>query len=134
MQGDTERAVLRAVLFADLHQYGRLVATNAAETVDFVTRSLELFRRQCDEFGGEFIKTTGDGALLLFDSASVAIDYAMTLQARIGTGNERPLGGLCRIGLHMGEVLRRGTDVFGHAVNLAARVEAEALPGGVCVT
>ena len=135
MQADTERALLRAVLVADLHEYSRLVATNEADTVEFVTRSLELFRRQCEEFGGEFVKTTGDGALLLFDSASVAIEYAMALQAGIrGTGNGIPPIGLFRIGLHMGEVLRRGTDVFGHVVNLAARVEAEAQPGGVCVT
>ena len=135
MQSDSERATLKAILFADLQQYARLTAANELETLDFVTRCFSTFQVHCAAFGGEFVKTTGDGVLILFDSASSAVDYAMSIQAELGKELEaRPDYGKFRIGLHMGEVRRRGQDVFGHAVNMASRVEAKAPPGGVCVT
>ncbi len=111
------------------------MAANEAATIDHVERYFELFRQHCATYGGEFIKTTGDGVLLLFESASAAIDYAMTLQERIrAMPQEPPFVARFRIGVHMGEVRRRGDDVYGHAVNLAARLEEKAKPGGVCVT
>lgn len=135
MQNNAERATLRSILFADLAQYSRLTAANELRTVDFVSQCFELFQAHCDEFGGEFIKTTGDGVLILFDGVSSAIDYAVFMQERLdrlSSGESIP--SRFRIGLHVGEVLRRGGDAFGHAINVAARVQGLAEPGGVCVT
>ena len=135
MQTSPKRATLRSILFADLAQYGRLTASNEIETLEFVSRCFELFRIHCPEFGGEFIKNTGDGVLILFDGASSAIEYAMSMQARFAAlKDEGPVSSQFRIALHMGEVHRRDGDAFGHAVNVAARVQAHADPGGVCVT
>lgn len=135
MASKPERATLKAVLFADLAQYTRLVARNEPDTLTFVDRCFDLFRQHCEDFDGDFVKTTGDGVLILFDSASSAVDYAMTIQAKLhALAEDRGKVAHFRIGLHMGEVRRRAGDVYGHAVNLAARVEQQAQAGGVCVT
>ena len=135
MQASSERATLRSILFADLAQYGRLTASNEIETLEFVARCFDLFRIHCPKFGGEFVKNTGDGVLVLFEGVSGAIEYAMFMQASFAAlKDEGPVSSRFRIGLHMGEVHRRDGDAFGHAVNVAARVQAYAKPGGVCVT
>src|SRR5207248_5066683 len=95
----------------------------------------DIFRSHCLPYRAEFIKTTGDGVLILFDSAAGAVEYAMAIQERLCSLTDPQKGmGRFRIGLHLGEVHRRGGDAFGHAVNIAARVQTQALPGGVCVT
>ncbi len=129
-----ERTKLRAILFADLQQFSRLTAADELTTIDFVTRCFALFQDLCPEYGGVFVKNTGDGVLILFDSALSAVDYAMTIQERMREAGAGTVSGRFRIGLHMGEVRLRGGDVFGHAVNLAARIESQAEAGGVCVT
>jgi class 3 adenylate cyclase/DNA-binding SARP family transcriptional activator len=129
-----ERTKLRAILFADLQQFSRLTAADELTTIDFVTRCFALFQELCPEYGGVFVKNTGDGVLILFDSALSAVEYAMTMQVRMAEAGAGTVSGRFRIGLHMGEVRLRGGDVFGHAVNLAARIESQAEPGGVCVT
>jgi class 3 adenylate cyclase/tetratricopeptide (TPR) repeat protein len=129
-----ERTKLRAILFADLQQFSRLTAADELTTIDFVTRCFALFQELCPDYGGVFVKNTGDGVLILFDSALSAVDYAMTMQERMREAGAGTVSGRFRIGLHMGEVRLRGGDVFGHAVNLAARIESQAEAGGVCVT
>lgn len=132
---ELEQKILKAILVADLQQYTRLIAADEADTLEYVAQCFQLFQEHCEPFGAEFVKTTGDGVVILFDSASSAVDYAMSIQERIGTlEQDRPGHGKFRIGLHMGEVRRKGQDVYGHAVNMATRVESKALPGGVCVT
>jgi class 3 adenylate cyclase/DNA-binding SARP family transcriptional activator len=134
MQKTPDRSILKAVLFADLHQYSRLVAHDEIKTLSFVQDCFQMFKEECSSSGGEFIKTTGDGVLILFDSATAAVEYAMRIQQRlrdrVGSENQPRF----RIGLHMGEVFRRDGDVFGHAVNVAARLEGLAEPGGICVS
>jgi class 3 adenylate cyclase/DNA-binding SARP family transcriptional activator len=135
MQNDAERSTLKAILFADLHQYSRLVAHDEIGTLAFVQDCFQLFREECSRFDGEFIKTTGDGVLIIFDSAKSAVEYAMQLQRilkNMPRGVSEPAQ--FRIGLHMGEVFRRESDVFGHAINLAARLEGQARPGAVCAS
>jgi len=135
MQASEDRATLRSILFADLENYSRLTASREGETLAFVSRCFALFQAHCADYGGEFIKNTGDGVVILFEGVSSAIDYALFVQARLAElAQGGPLAARFRIGLHSGEVHRRDGDVFGHAVNVAARVEAHAEPGGVCVT
>ncbi|AZO49905.1 MAG: hypothetical protein EOS54_26920 [Mesorhizobium sp.] len=135
MQARSERAALRTILFADLAQYSRLTAADELGTLDLVSLCFQLFQTHCEEFGAEFIKTTGDGVLILFDGVSSAIDYAIFMQGTLADLlDKRPFYSRFRIGLHIGEVHRRDGDVFGHAINVAARVQTMAEPGGVCVT
>lgn len=135
MQSSSGRAALRSILFADLADYSRLAARKELETLEFVSRCFDLFRTNCQAFGGEFIKNTGDGVLILFEGVSSAIDYALFMQAELeALVDAQSVSGWFRIALHAGEVHRRDGDAFGHAVNVAARVQAYADPGGVCVT
>jgi class 3 adenylate cyclase len=80
-------------------------------------------------FGGRHIKTTGDGILATFDGPARAIQCGRAL-----CEGARQLGLDVRVGLHTGEVERRGGDVAGIAVHIAARVQAQAQPGEVWVS
>ncbi len=135
LQSDDLHPTLNAILFADLAQYSKLVAEDENATLTYVARCFDIFKEKCPHYGGEFIKTLGDGVLVLFDSASAAVDYAIEVQNAVaGLAPEQPEVGSFRIGVHMGEVYRQDGDVFGHAVNVASRVEGQAKPGGLCVT
>ncbi|AZO00710.1 hypothetical protein EJ066_28390 [Mesorhizobium sp. M9A.F.Ca.ET.002.03.1.2] len=135
MQIEAESPALKAILFADLAQYSRLTAAGELAAIDLVTQCFSLFKDHCPQHRGEFVKTTGDGVLALFDSVSDALNYAVTMQDKLAAlAVEQPAAGRFRVGLHMGEIRRRTGDVYGHAVNLAARVQTLATPGSICVT
>lgn len=125
----TER-VLATVLFTDLvdstARAAELGDTAWAATLD---RHDSVARRAVDRFRGDFIKSTGDGILATFDGPGRAIDCARAIAA-----NLEGLGLTIRAGLHTGEIERRGDDIGGIAVNLAARVMATAGDGEIWVT
>lgn len=85
--------------------------------------------RQLTRFGGHLVKRTGDGALATFDGPARAVQCAVAIRDAL-----RQLGIDVRIGLHTGEVERRGDDVAGIAVHLAQRVQTKAQPGEVLVS
>src|SRR5581483_6378955 len=85
--------------------------------------------RQVRRFGGRLVKDTGDGVLALFDGPGRAIDAGLALR-----DSARQLGLEVRVGSHAGELERRGEDVSGIAVHIAARVQARAAPDEVCVS
>src|SRR5438105_3257543 len=104
MREESERASLRAVLFADLEQYSRMIAADEQNTLKYVAHCFDLFRNHCTSYGAEFIKTTGDGVLILFDSAAGAVEYSITVQEKLCSLAGRQKGmGQFRIGLHLGE-------------------------------
>jgi class 3 adenylate cyclase len=121
---------LAAILFTDIVES---TATAARLGDRAWTRVLldhdALVRRQLDRFGGHFVKDTGDGLVATFDAPARAIRCALAI--RDGAGH---LGVRIRAGLHAGEIERRGDDVSGIAVHVAARVAAEAGIGEVLVT
>ncbi len=86
--------------------------------------------------GGREIKSTGDGFLVEFESAlhatECAVEAQLTLAKRNADYPDAPL--LVRIGVHLGDVEARGGDIFGDAVNIAARIEPQADPGGICLS
>jgi class 3 adenylate cyclase/DNA-binding SARP family transcriptional activator/tetratricopeptide (TPR) repeat protein len=130
-----ERSISKVILFADLYEYSRLVADNEIETLSFVQECFRLFREESQKFQGEFVKTTGDGVLILFDTAPNAIEFAIHIQSQLRMlPTDLDEGAQFRIGLHIGTVFRSGGDVYGHAINLAARLEGVADPGGVCIS
>src|SRR5258708_545420 len=105
MSPDAERPALKAILFADLAHYSRLVAQGEGAALDQVAQCLAVFEEHCRSHRGEFIKTTGDGVLIVFDGASDAIEYAMSVQERLAAlAVQLPPAGNFRIGLHIGEV------------------------------
>ena len=129
------RTELRAILFLDLVQSSRLMEEREQETITFLERSFDIFNEYCEHHGGEIVKSTGDGALIVFSSANAAIEYTMKVISKVD-GITGGLGRLAafRAGLHIGEIQTRDNDVFGSAVNIAARLEGFADPGGICVS
>ena len=118
---------LAAILFTDLVDSTRL----AAESGDAVWKQVldhhdEVTRAEVCRNGGDVVKMTGDGVLALLPSATSAVDAARRLRERLA-GDDLSV----RIGIHVGEVDRRGDDVSGLAVNIAARVMAEADEGQI---
>jgi class 3 adenylate cyclase/DNA-binding SARP family transcriptional activator len=126
---------LRAILFADLVGYSRRVSIREAETLRFVEKCFALFRDRCGDFGGEVVKTTGDGILAEFLAASQAVEYAVEMHRAVDDLQRQETDkARFRMGIHVGEVERIGADIYGHAVNIAARLVTLAKPGGVCIS
>src|SRR4051812_48488116 len=128
---------LAAILAADVVGYSRLMEADEVGTA----RMLRDHRAAADplvaEHGGRIVKTTGDGVLVEFSSVVGAVQCAVALQKMMAKRNarvsvERRMD--WRIGVHLGDILIDGDDILGDGVNLAARLEGIAEPGGICVS
>jgi adenylate cyclase len=129
---------LAAILAADVVGYSRQMGADEAGTMARL-RALraEVIEPLLAEHRGRLFKTTGDGFLAEFSSAVQAVACARAIQERMAARNAAaPEGGRSelRIGLHSGDVLVEGDDLFGDGVNVAARLEALAEPGGICIS
>jgi len=126
----------RAVLFADISGSTRLFETlGDEEAAACVGRSLAILARVCADCGGRVIRTTGDGALCLFATADAALRASRLMQEK--TDQQQELGGPgpgVHIGCHFGPVLENAGDLYGDAVNLAARVAGLAEVGQIITT
>jgi class 3 adenylate cyclase/Tfp pilus assembly protein PilF len=129
---------LAAILVADVVGYSRLMADDEAGTLSALReRRKSIIEPLVREYSGRIVKFTGDGVLVEFASAVKALDCALEIQSRMaaanaGAGHAQPV--LLRIGVNLGEVVNEGADIFGDGVNIAARLEALAQPGGICVS
>ena len=129
---------LSAILAADVAGYSRLMhndeeATHAKLTGSWRTR----VEPAIAEHGGRIVKNTGDGFLAEFPSAVEAVRAAMQFQARIheltiGDAEDRRIA--FRVGVNIGDVIVEPHDIFGDGVNIAARLESIAEPGGICIS
>ncbi len=127
---------LAAVMFTDTVGYTASTQANEGRSLDQLRQQGELLRPVVALHQGREVKSTGDGFLVEFDSALKAVQCAVNIQRRIHERNSE--GGQkhisIRIGVHLGDVVQSGTDILGDAVNIAARIEPLAQPGGVCVS
>jgi adenylate cyclase len=123
-------------MFTDTVGYTASTQSNEGQTLDLLRQQGELVRPVLALHQGREIKSTGDGFLVEFDSALKAVQCAINVQRRLFERNSE--GGLTpiriRIGVHLGDVVQNGGDILGDAVNIAARIEPLAEPGGVCVS
>jgi adenylate cyclase len=121
---------LAAILAADVVGYSHMMAEDEAGTYDSLRSALaEVVVPTVEGHGGELFKTTGDGFLAAFGSVSQALDAAVAIQEAFAT---RPFR--LRIGVNLGDVIAEGGDMFGDGVNVAARLESMADPGGIYVS
>jgi len=132
------RQRLTAILAADVAGYTRLMAADAGATVAALEEARAVCREQIAAQGGRVVDMAGDSVLALFESAASAVDAALAVQKALEAASqsaapERRLR--MRIGVHLGDIIEKpdGT-VYGHGVNLAARLQAKALPGGICMS
>jgi adenylate cyclase len=130
------RRKLAAILAADVVGYSRLMERDEEGTLAYVKNlGSAVIRPTVEAHGGRLVKTTGDGFLVEFASPVEAVRAAMAIQTSIAS--ERPgdaPDGLLRIGINLGDVIADGDDVYGDGVNVAARLEALAGPGGICIS
>ena len=128
-RSDRDRA-LATILFTDIVSSTERAAELGDERWDaLVERHDEVVRAQIENFGGRAIKTLGDGFLAVFEGPAKAIRAARAMGAAV-----RPLGIEIRAGIHTGECDRRGEDLAGIAVNVAARIVAHAGAGEIVVS
>jgi TolB-like protein/class 3 adenylate cyclase len=128
---------LAAIVAADVVGYSRLMGLDEVGTA----RTLREHRKVTDalvaKHGGRLVKTTGDGVLLEFPSVVDAVECAVAVQTVMaernqGVPEDRRM--LFRIGINLGDILIEGDDILGEGVNVAARLEGIAEPGGICVS
>src|SRR5262245_34228294 len=129
---------LAAILAADVAGYSRLMHHDEETTHARVTALLtDSVTPAISEHGGRIVKNTGDGFLAEFPSAVDAVRAAVQFQARI---EELTLAEVedtriaFRVGINVGDVIVEPHDIFGDGVNIAARLESIAEPGGICIS
>lgn len=129
---------LAAILAADVVGYSRLMELDEAGTLTRLKAlRRELFAPLTTKFGGRIFKLTGDGAFAEFSSATDAVDSAVAIQRALAERNAEISDDLrteLRIGISLGDVIVEGNDLYGNGVNVAARLEALAEPGGICIS
>jgi adenylate cyclase len=136
-ESDSDRRQLKSIVFADVAGYTRLMQENEVATQRGVSELITLFDEACKEFGGELLEIRGDGIFALFKSAVNSVLFASTTQERIGAYNEKYADDRkiqFRIGIHLGDVLQDEKFHYGDSVNIAARIEGLAEPGGICIS
>jgi adenylate cyclase len=129
---------LIAVVYADMVGYSRLIGLDDAGTLDRLrTLRRGLIDPAIEEHGGRIVQTGGDSLLVAFDSIDGAVRCALTVQQQLPHHDHAPSPDRTirfRIGINIGDTIADGTDLHGDAVNVAARLQAECPPGGICVS
>jgi class 3 adenylate cyclase len=138
MAEEHARRRLAAILAADVVGYSRLMEQDEAGTLELLkARRRTVLQPIVSQHEGRIFKITGDGVLVEFASAVNAVRCAISLQTSMAASNgdlpsERQI--LLRIGVSLGDVIVEGSDLYGDGVNVAARLEALAEPGGIVVS
>jgi adenylate cyclase len=138
MAGSQLQRRLSAILAADVVGYSRLMGEDEEGTlVALTSHRTELFEPRFADHNGRLVKTTGDGFLVEFSSVVDAVRCALSIQEHMRDRNatipeDRQI--VLRIGINLGDVIVQDDDVYGDGVNVAARLEGLAEPGGICLS
>jgi adenylate cyclase len=129
---------LAAILAADVVGYSRLMGADESGTLGALKRHREtVFDPAVAAHNGRIVKLIGDGTIAEFGSVVDAVNCALSVQRSVGAvpeenGAESRI--VLRIGINLGDVIIEGEDIYGDGVNIAARLEPLAEPGGICVS
>jgi adenylate cyclase len=128
---------LAAILAADVAGYSRLMGRNEEETVRDLEAHQAVILPLIAKHGGSIINIAGDGIVAQFPSAVRAVECAVAIQKTMAERNfdvpaDRRM--LLRIGVNLGDIIHDGTRTFGDGINVAARLEPLAEPGGICIS
>ena len=138
MSGADLKQRLAAILAADAAGYSRLMAADERATVAALDAARAVFRAQIESTGGRVIDMAGDSVLAVFETATGAVSAALAIQQQLtslaaGVPDDRRMR--FRIGVHLGDVIEKADGtVYGDGVNIAARLEGLAEPGGITVS
>jgi class 3 adenylate cyclase len=128
---------LAAIVFTDVVSFSARMQADEETTLRLLKRDFDTMREICTSHEGSVLKTTGDGLLLHFASAVQAVACALAIQrtfaerAKVQAADQTLSH---RVGIHLGDVFVDKEDVMGDGVNIAARLQAEAEPGGICIS
>jgi adenylate cyclase len=135
MSGEQRR--LAAVMFTDIVGYSSLTQHNEQLAMELLDEHRTIIRPIITRHNGREVKTMGDAFLIEFESALEATQCAMDIQKSLHDYNQHSTAERrvhLRIGIHLGDVLRRQNDVLGDAVNIASRIEPLAKPDEICIS
>lgn len=141
-ESETPRAAagqraLAAIVFTDAVDFSARVTEDEPAALDAMRRDVATMTESCARYEGQVVKNTGDGLMMLFGSAVQAVHCAIDIQrrfaeaARLGTESRKLWH---RIGVHLGDVVLAHGDALGDGVNVAARLQEHAEPGGICLS
>ncbi|MEE8433293.1 MAG: adenylate/guanylate cyclase domain-containing protein, partial [bacterium] len=128
---------LTAILCADVAGYSRLMGIDPEGTLETLTEFREVFSIRIETFHGRIVNAPGDAILADFGSVVEAVGCAVEIQKELAHRNEDKPGQRrmdFRIGVNLGDVLVKDGDIYGDGVNIAARLEALADPGGISIS
>ena len=137
MSGEDGGRSLAAIMITDIVGYTEKTHRNESLAMSLLEEHRKVLRQAFSKHGGREVKTMGDAFLVKFQSALSAVRCAYEVQRQLrefnsGRDDERKV--VVRIGLHMGDVIEEGHDIYGDAVNVVSRIEPLAEPGGICLT
>jgi len=124
-------------MFTDMVGYTALTQSNESQAMEILERHNRLLRPLFPKFHGKEVKEIGDSFLVEFESALDALKCAVEIQSHLHDYNIASKDAWkikLRIGIHLGDVIRRRNDVYGDAVNIASRIEPVAEPEGICIS
>jgi adenylate cyclase len=127
---------LAAIMFTDIVGYTELAQTDEKGALKLAKEQQRLVRPILATHAGRKVKSMGDGLLLEFDNALDAVQCGVEFQRVVRERNAETKAGplRIRIGIHLGDIQRNGTDILGDAVNIASRLEPLAEVGGICIS
>jgi adenylate cyclase len=128
---------LAAILCADVAGYSRLMGQNEVATLATLTAHRKIIDSLIEQRRGRFVNSAGDSVLAEFASVVNAVECAIAIQTALKAENEslpseRRME--FRIGVNLGDVMVEGEQIYGDGVNVAARLESLAEPGGICIS
>jgi adenylate cyclase len=132
-----ENRRLTTILAADVVGYSRLMAADESQTLaQLKAHRRELIEPKTDKHHGRVVKLMGDGTLMEFGSVVDAVNFAIDVQKAMAERNSDVSVGrqvIYRFGINIGDIIVEGDDIYGDGVNVAARLEGLADPGGICI-
>jgi adenylate cyclase len=128
---------LTAILCADVHGYSHLMGENKEATVRTLSAHRRIINGLIEQHHGRFVNSVGDSVLAEFASVVAAVNCSVDIQRALKTENAKlpPDRWMeFRIGVNLGDVMVEGDQIYGDGINVAARLESLADPGGICIS
>ena len=132
----TERR-LAAILYADVVGFSRLMEADEETTRERLLKYRQIFAELTDAHGGRVVDMTGDSILAEFSCVQYCVECAVTFQIKLGEKNadiDSKKRMNFRVGINLGDIIGNGINIYGDAVNVAARIQELSAPGGICVS